>query len=98
MPEIGDGIGGPKLRQALELAAAGVDLLDGLAEVLDGDLVAGQFLDLRLEVADLLLPQGTAGGPALVGHFHDIDRLVLGQELEHLLLAVAGGLADDEVG
>ena len=75
-----------------------VDDLDGLAQLLCGDGVAGGLLDDLLEVGDLIGPLGDVLLALHLGHVHDVDRGLLGHDLVGLLLAVAGGLAHEEVG
>ena len=75
-----------------------VDDLDGLAELLCRDGVAGGLLDDVLEGGDLVGPLGDVFLALHLRHVHDVDRGLLGHDLIGLLLAVAGGLAHEEVG
>ena len=71
---------------------------DGLADVILGDGDAVKGLQLLLEGDDLVPPEGEGGFIPAVGQLHDIGVLDLLEQLEHLLLAVAGGLAHHKVG
>jgi hypothetical protein len=93
----GRGHGGAQPVQALQGAAAGVDGLHGRGEVLDRDLLSGQLFKLPHVAKHLCLPQGPGRFRLGLGHLHDVHGRVLGKGLVGLLLAVAGGLADDEV-
>ena len=69
------------------------------AQVVVGDGDAVELLEALLEQAALLAPAGAlVGALAALRQVQDMHRLEVGEQLVHLLLAVAGGLADDQVG
>ena len=83
----------------LELGSTqAVATTDGSAQVIVGNRDAVEALKLFLEQAALLVPAFTlVGAIATLRQVQNVRALELVEQLVHLLLAVAGGLADDHV-
>ena len=69
-----------------------------MADSLFGDGGLKLLLELFLKADDLAAVHRNALLRLAVGQFDNVDGLELGEQLVHLLLAVAGRLADDEIG
>ena len=90
-----------QLHQLIEVAqgqAVLVGKVHLLAQLFLGDLDAEFFFQLVFEGDDLLAPELAAHRGLAVWQLHDVGILDLAEHLVHLLLAVAGGLADNQVG
>ncbi len=61
------------------------------------DPAPGDRFHLAHERLYLAYEELAGGGGLGLWHFHYVGGMVLGKDLEHLLLAVAGGLAHDEI-
>ena len=86
-------------RKHLELGGAqAVATTDGSAQVVIGNRNAVEVLELLLEQATLLVPAlALVGTVTALRQMQNVRALELIEQLVHLLLAVAGGLADDHV-
>ena len=86
-------------RKHLELGRTQtVATTDGSAQVIVGNRDAVEALELLLEQAALLVPAFTlVGAIATLRKMQNVRALELVEQFVHLLLAVAGGLADDHV-
>ena len=86
-------------RKHLELGRTQtVATTDGGAQVVIGNRDAVEALELLLEQAALLVPAFTLVGTiATLRKMQNVRALELVEQLVHLLLAVAGGLADDHI-
>jgi hypothetical protein len=83
--------------QAPQSSALCLDERGGLRERLRGDGHSRLLLQLHLQASELVQKQRAPQRGLLLRHLHDVGGVILGQELVHLLLAVAGGLPDDEI-
>ena len=94
-----DGRGRRRARggDALQRAALVVDLLDGRLERLGGQGLAGELLDLAAELVELGAVERDVLRALHLRKLHDVDVVHLAEQLVGLLLAVARGLADDQV-
>ena len=90
-----------QLHQLIEVAQGQAVLVGQMylfAQLFLGDLDAEFFFQLVFEGDDLLAPELAAHRRLAVWQLHDVGILDLAEHLIHLLLAVAGGLADNQVG
>ena len=68
------------------------------AQVLGGQRAAAHLFELGDQPLDLRAPERAVLRPLHLRQLHDVHGGHLGEQLVRLLLAVAGGLADDQVG
>ena len=84
--------------QAHHGATDAVAFAHRLAQRLVGDLHIEALLELLFEQLAFLVPDvAGVGAVASLRQLHDMHRLDVGKQLVHLLLAIAGGLAQDHV-
>ncbi len=86
-----------QLGQAQQGLPLGVDHFDRLAQRVLGDLSSRKLLEARSQAAHLFPPQAAVGVRLTLRQLHHVHGLEVIQDLVVFLLAVAGGLAHQQV-